>query len=157
MKRLALLALLVALCVTPSQAAITATELLVKGIQQTYSSYAVAGTLNGTTPVEVTMSPTWSTNGGSVIVLITGGTDAQTVTASLRDSRFASAEADLMSMAATVGTPTTLRAGIVGELVEEITKDSRMTLPPSSYVLRIVSSGATTATVSATVFFSHTP
>jgi hypothetical protein len=153
MKKLGLF-LVACLLASRSFAAITATELLVKGSVQTYTLYTITGTMNGTTPVEVTISPTWITNGGSITVLVTSA--GGNITASLRDSRFLVGDTTGF-LASLQGTASASRVAITTELFEEVTKDARMSIAPGSYVLSLVSSASDTGTVSGTVLFNHVP
>jgi transglutaminase-like putative cysteine protease len=154
MRRFAWLLLsILALAILPARAAITVTQETAKGMFGYWTTATVSGTLTGTTGTEVTITVPAPVSSGSAVVLITGDVNTKAITATLRDSRFNTGEADLMSIAGTVAST---RAGIVSELVQNITKDARLALPAGSYVFRLVSNDATSAgTVSGTIVFVH--
>lgn len=144
------LALLVAL---PGHAALSASTVTTAGTYLAWSVATVTGTATGTTAQEVTITLPQPWHAGSAIVLVTGDVNTAVFTATLRDSRFAEAEADLMSATGTVASN---RAGIAVELVNNLTKDASVALPPGSYVFRLVSNNAgSTGPISGTLTFLH--
>ena len=108
--------------------------------------------LTGTTRVDRSITVTFPVVRGSVDLLLTGDQATGTMTTTLRDARFNVGEADMLSLASTI---TSGRAVSAYPMFSGAIKTSALALPPTAYVLGLVSTNAaSTGTVSGVVTFS---
>jgi len=130
-----------------------------RGIAPSYQIWALSGAMNGATPIEATVTVTQPIKAGSLSLALTGGTDTNVITASVRSSTVPSASAkaanSVFNGTTTVGAAGDGAATTAYKIFAFPT--SGVIFGPGDYIVRLVANAAETATVGGLLHLQSLP